>query len=115
MWLNISYKYIRCIRRPRRISQFELHALDSSTCKYVLVVCLLKLIFRRIDDFAGLYSEKLGLNKTILCKTLWGDFYFNNKTKKVHKGAQVSDRPLCSMYMGVLVVNFYVEKKWYLL
>ncbi|KAF6039040.1 EFTUD1 [Bugula neritina] len=41
-----------------------------------------------IDDFAALYADKLGLNKQVLRKTLWGDFYFNSKTKKVMKGAQ---------------------------
>lgn len=52
-------------------------------------VCI-DLTFFSIDDFASLYSAKLGLNKKVLSKTLWGDFYFNTKTKKVMKGASVS-------------------------
>ncbi|XP_067931492.1 elongation factor-like GTPase 1 [Watersipora subatra] len=41
-----------------------------------------------IKDFAKIYSQKLGLNKKVLAKTLWGDYYFSNKNKKVLIGAQ---------------------------
>ena len=50
---------------------------------------LLSYIYR-IADFADFYSHKLGLNKNVLTKTLWGDFYFHSKSKKVVKGAQVN-------------------------
>ena len=45
----------------------------------------------RISDFAAMYAKKLGLNKKVLQKTLWGDFYLNAKTKRIFKGAQVSE------------------------
>ncbi|KFM68649.1 Elongation factor Tu GTP-binding domain-containing protein 1, partial [Stegodyphus mimosarum] len=34
-----------------------------------------------------MYASKLGANEDILKQTLWGDFYFNSKTKQVLKGA----------------------------
>lgn len=41
-----------------------------------------------IKEFATIYSNKLGFSEKVLCKTLWGDFYINNKTKRIMKGAQ---------------------------
>lgn len=41
-----------------------------------------------MHDFARLYSKKLGLNEDNLRRTLWGDFYYNAKTKRIMKGAQ---------------------------
>uniref|UniRef100_A0A023F2G3 Ribosome assembly protein 1 n=1 Tax=Triatoma infestans TaxID=30076 RepID=A0A023F2G3_TRIIF len=41
-----------------------------------------------VNDFATLYSKKLGLNEDNLKRTLWGDFYYNAKTKRIMKGAQ---------------------------
>lgn len=59
------------------------------------------LLFCSTDDFASLYSKKLGLNQRVLSKTLWGDFYFNPKTKKVMKGALV-----CNTYS---IDNLFVK------
>jgi ribosome assembly protein 1 len=47
---------------------------------------------RRIHHFADLYAKKLSIRREVLMKTLWGDFYFDKKTKRVFKGAQVSDQ-----------------------
>ncbi|XP_011871394.1 PREDICTED: elongation factor Tu GTP-binding domain-containing protein 1 [Vollenhovia emeryi] len=41
-----------------------------------------------IVEFAKIYSNKLGFSEKVLRKTLWGDFYINNKTKRIMKGAQ---------------------------
>lgn len=41
-----------------------------------------------IDQFAQLYSQKVGIKSAVLLKTLWGDFYLNAKAKKIMKGAQ---------------------------
>ncbi len=38
-----------------------------------------------IDNFAEMYSQKLSVKKSVLQKTLWGDFYFNPKAKTIHK------------------------------
>lgn len=45
-----------------------------------------------IKEFAKIYSNKLGFSEKVLRKTLWGDFYVNNKTKRIMKGAQEKAR-----------------------
>ena len=52
----------------------------------------------------------LGLNQKVLSKTLWGDFYFNSKTKKVVKGALVSKWRITFVIISVNVV-IYAEVK----
>ena len=49
----------------------------------------LSLILCSIEDFAHMYSTKLGMSESALCKTLWGDYYLNTKTKRIHKDAFV--------------------------
>eukprot|EP01117_Protostelium_nocturnum_P017384 TRINITY_DN7082_c0_g1_i2.p1 TRINITY_DN7082_c0_g1~~TRINITY_DN7082_c0_g1_i2.p1 ORF type:complete len:1036 (+),score=475.65 TRINITY_DN7082_c0_g1_i2:122-3229(+) len=39
----------------------------------------------RVDDFCEMYGKKLGVKASTLQKTLWGDFFFNPKTKKIHQ------------------------------
>ncbi|MGH0126385.1 UNVERIFIED_CONTAM: hypothetical protein FKN15_041445 [Acipenser sinensis] len=41
-----------------------------------------------VQQFAQLYSKKMGIKAEVLLKTLWGDFYLNAKAKKIMKGAQ---------------------------
>lgn len=36
-----------------------------------------------VNEFADLYSRKLGMKKNALQKVLWGEFYYNPKTKSV--------------------------------
>lgn len=40
-----------------------------------------------ILEFAEVLSKKLGMNKAALLETLWGDFYFDSKSKTIKKGA----------------------------
>lgn len=47
----------------------------------------------RVSHFAELYAKKLGIQADTLRKTLWGDFFLNTKTKRIHKGAQVGMLP----------------------
>ena len=42
-----------------------------------------------IEQFAGMYAKKLGLKSDVLRKTIWGDYYLNMKTKRIHRGAYV--------------------------
>uniref|UniRef100_UPI0037E8530F elongation factor-like GTPase 1 isoform X2 n=1 Tax=Semicossyphus pulcher TaxID=241346 RepID=UPI0037E8530F len=42
----------------------------------------------RIQQFAHIYSQRMGIKKEVLLKTLWGDYYLNAKAKKIMKGAQ---------------------------
>lgn len=39
---------------------------------------------RRISRFVELYSNKLGIKPEILQKTLWGEYYFSPKAKKIY-------------------------------
>jgi hypothetical protein len=41
------------------------------------------------NNFAEIYSNKLGFKKETLMQTLWGDYYINMKTKRIMKDAQV--------------------------
>lgn len=43
----------------------------------------------RIEHFADIYSQKIGIRKEVLLKTLWGDYYVNMKAKKIMKVDQV--------------------------
>lgn len=60
-----------------------------------------------IKEFAKIYSNKLGFSEKILRKTLWGDFYINNKTKRIMKGAQEKAKK-------PLFVQFILDNIWVL-
>ena len=42
-----------------------------------------------INHFAQMYAKKVGINASVLEKTLWGDYFLNAKSKRIFKGAQV--------------------------
>ncbi|XP_076012451.1 elongation factor-like GTPase 1 [Genypterus blacodes] len=46
----------------------------------------------RIQHFAHIYSQRMGIRVEVLLKTLWGDFYLNAKAKKIMKGAQAKGK-----------------------
>lgn len=58
-----------------------------------------------IDDFARMYSSKLGINEEILKKTLWGDYYLHAKSKRILGGAQAKAKK-------PLFVQFVLENLW---
>ncbi|XP_042340727.1 elongation factor-like GTPase 1 [Plectropomus leopardus] len=45
-----------------------------------------------IQQFARIYSERMGIKAEVLLKTLWGDFYLNAKAKRIMKGAQAKGK-----------------------
>lgn len=53
----------------------------------------------RIEHFAEIYSQKTGIEKEVLLKTLWGDYYINMKAKKIMKVDQVM------WHMSLLIVG----------
>ncbi|GAB6018975.1 Elongation factor-like GTPase 1 [Chamberlinius hualienensis] len=59
----------------------------------------------RVQHFADMYSQKLGVKKEILYKTLWGDYYLNTKTKRIMKGAQNKAKKC-------LFVQFVLDNLW---
>lgn len=58
-----------------------------------------------LDTFVSLYSEKLNLDKEELKKCIWGDFYFNAKTRKILPGAQEKAKK-------PIFVQFVLENIW---
>ena len=70
-----------------------------------------------------MFCKKLSINKDLLNKTLWGDFFLNSKTKRIHKGAYVSGcvclwcslnhvRLLQARGKKPLFVQFVLENLW---
>jgi hypothetical protein len=55
----------------------------------------------------GRYASKLGLNQEVLEKTLWGEFYFNLKEKKITKKPVGNMKPM--------FVAFVLENIWQVL
>ncbi|KAM4744992.1 elongation factor-like GTPase 1 isoform 2-T3 [Anableps anableps] len=45
-----------------------------------------------IQHFAHIYSQRMGIRRELLLKTLWGDFYLNTKIKRIMKGAQAKGK-----------------------
>lgn len=62
-----------------------------------------------------MYASKLGINKCILKKTLWGDFYLHSKSKRIFKGAQAkAKKPLFVQFIleNIWAVYEAVLKRW---
>lgn len=60
----------------------------------------------RIEEFAGLYASKLGASKVSLKKALWGDRFFQPKTKKI-VGVKAAGGKLKPMF-----AQFILEPLW---
>ncbi|XP_030786692.1 elongation factor-like GTPase 1 [Rhinopithecus roxellana] len=58
-----------------------------------------------IEHFARIYSQKIGIKKEVLMKTLWGDYYINMKAKKIMKGDQAKGKK-------PLFVQLILENIW---
>ena len=53
----------------------------------------------------SLYQHKMGIRRTVLQKTLWGDYYLNMKAKQICKGAYVCSKPcyLCEHFKIIVI------------
>uniref|UniRef100_A0AAA9SKN9 Elongation factor-like GTPase 1 n=1 Tax=Bos taurus TaxID=9913 RepID=A0AAA9SKN9_BOVIN len=58
-----------------------------------------------IEHFAKIYSQKTGIRKEVLLKTLWGDYYINTKAKKIMKVDQAKGKK-------PLFVQLILENIW---
>ncbi|XP_023504825.1 elongation factor-like GTPase 1 isoform X2 [Equus caballus] len=58
-----------------------------------------------IEHFADIYSQKIGIRKEVLLKTLWGDYYVNMKAKKIMKVDQAKGKK-------PLFVQLILENIW---
>jgi ribosome assembly protein 1 len=63
----------------------------------------------RIDRFSHLYSKKLGIQERKFRKVLWGDFYFDPKSKRIigHKQKERDGKVLKPVF-----VQFVLENIW---
>ncbi|KAI9208762.1 P-loop containing nucleoside triphosphate hydrolase protein [Polychytrium aggregatum] len=61
----------------------------------------------RINQFASIYANKLGIKESLLLKVLWGDFYLDPKTKRVIGYRSLKGRSLKPMF-----VQFALENIW---
>ncbi|XP_052618909.1 elongation factor-like GTPase 1 [Peromyscus californicus insignis] len=58
-----------------------------------------------IEHFARIYSQKIGIKKEVLLKTLWGDYYINMKAKKIMRVDQAKGKK-------PLFVQLILENIW---
>ncbi|XP_040824529.1 elongation factor-like GTPase 1 [Ochotona curzoniae] len=58
-----------------------------------------------IEHFAKIYSQKIGIKKEVLLKTLWGNYYINMKAKKIMKADQAKGKK-------PLFVQLILENIW---
>jgi ribosome assembly protein 1 len=62
----------------------------------------------RVNDFAEMYSKKIGIRSDVLIKTLWGDYYLHTKTKRIMKGAQAkAKKPLFIQFILNYIWEIY--------
>ena len=57
-----------------------------------------------LHDFASLYESKIGMKKEVLMQTLWGEYFFNTKQKRL------SDRQMAASPM---FVQFVLSTLWH--
>ncbi|KAG7927795.1 hypothetical protein KL925_002153 [Ogataea polymorpha] len=62
-----------------------------------------------IAQFAVIYEKKLGIKRDLLQKCLWGDFYFDPKTKKVIPAKALKGRTLKPLF-----VSFVLDSIWHI-
>lgn len=60
-----------------------------------------------VKQFAVLYEKKLGLKRSTLEKVLWGDFYFDPKTKRVLGSKHLKGRHLKPMFVQLVLENVW--------
>ncbi|ORX61992.1 P-loop containing nucleoside triphosphate hydrolase protein [Hesseltinella vesiculosa] len=61
----------------------------------------------RIQQFAVIYAKKLGVKDGVLQKCLWGNYYFDPKTKRVLQQKHLKGKSLKPMF-----VQFVLENIW---
>ncbi|TIB01756.1 hypothetical protein E3P92_01294 [Wallemia ichthyophaga] len=61
----------------------------------------------RVSKFAQIYASKLGCNEDVLKKCLWGDFYFDPKTKRIIGKKSAGTRPLKPLFVQFVLDNIW--------
>lgn len=60
-----------------------------------------------VRQFAHLYEKKLGVNRSVLERVLWGDFYLEPKTKKVLGSKHLKGRAMKPMFVQLVLENIW--------
>ncbi|KAH8550719.1 P-loop containing nucleoside triphosphate hydrolase protein [Umbelopsis sp. PMI_123] len=61
----------------------------------------------RVQQFATIYAKKLGFKESALRKCLWGDFYFDPKSKRVIQQKHLKGRNLKPMFVQFVLDNIW--------
>ncbi|KAI9295429.1 P-loop containing nucleoside triphosphate hydrolase protein [Neoconidiobolus thromboides FSU 785] len=61
----------------------------------------------RVNTFAKLYAQKMGLKEAALQKYLWGDFYFDAKNKKVLLPKHLKGKAMKPMFVQFVLDNIW--------
>ncbi|KTW28205.1 GTPase RIA1 [Pneumocystis jirovecii RU7] len=61
----------------------------------------------RINQFAEIYENKLGIKQSILNKTLWGPFYLDPKTKHILQPKDLKGRNIKPMFVKLILENIW--------
>jgi ribosome assembly protein 1 len=60
----------------------------------------------RLDDFAKIFATRMGVNSKLLGRVLWGDYFFDNKTKKVIGRRRLQGRNLKPLFVSLFNLGF---------
>ena len=60
-----------------------------------------------VRQFARLYEKKLGIQRSVLEKVLWGDFYLDPKNKRVLGPKHLKGRSLKPMFVQLVLENIW--------
>jgi len=60
-----------------------------------------------VKQFAGFYEKKLGIKRSLLEKVLWGDYYFDPKSKRVLSSKHLKGRNLKPMFVQLVLDNLW--------
>ena len=60
-----------------------------------------------VKQFAAIFEKKLGMKRAVLEKVLWGDYYFDPKTKRVLKGKHLKGRALKPMFVQLVLESIW--------
>ena len=56
-----------------------------------------------IPHFAKIYSSKFGISKQVMSKKLWGNNYFNGKTRSWVNNPDTTDKPLERSFLQFII------------
>jgi len=60
-----------------------------------------------VKQFAAFYEKKLGIQRSLLEKVLWGDFYLDPKTKRLLTSKHLKGRPLKPLFVQLVLDNIW--------